>query len=153
MSNLSLVTTPSRPDTDTELVLESINYPLIEPGKYEAYMVSYETSMRFAKSSLKTIVTWRRKVFVKYGSDPLNKAGLGNEKIIVFLSFNVKTIMSPCSKNGQFTAARRSNDGKLTRRLFEAEESAGATPNALKINSSFYMLERLRKTRSKEVFG
>lgn len=49
MSNLSLVTPPNRPDTDTEMVLEGIDYPLIEPGQYEAYLVSYETSTRFAK--------------------------------------------------------------------------------------------------------
>ena len=49
MSNLSLVTTPNRPDTDTEVVLEGIDYPSIKPGQYEANLVSYETSTRFAK--------------------------------------------------------------------------------------------------------
>ena len=49
MSNLSLVTPPNRHDTDTEVVLEGIDYPFIEPGQYEAYMMSYETSTRFAK--------------------------------------------------------------------------------------------------------
>ena len=49
MSNLSLVTTPNRPNTDTEVVLEGIDYPLIEPGQYEAYLVSYETGVRFAR--------------------------------------------------------------------------------------------------------
>ena len=33
MSNLSLVTPPNRPDTDTEVVLEGIDYSLIEPGQ------------------------------------------------------------------------------------------------------------------------
>ena len=60
MSNLSLVTPPNRPDTDTEVVLEGIDYPLIEPGQYEAYLVSYETSTRFAKRSLGQF-TWRGK--------------------------------------------------------------------------------------------
>ena len=49
MSNLSLVTPPNRPDTDTEVVLEGIDYPLIRPGQYEAHLMSYETGVRFAR--------------------------------------------------------------------------------------------------------
>ena len=133
MSNLSLVTTPNRPDTDTEMVLEGVDYPLIEPGQYEAYMVLYETSTRFAKKVPGDNAYMEGgKVYVHFRIDPLNNAGLGNEEIIVFMPFNAKTIIRPFGRNGKFTAARRSNYGKLMRRFFGTEESSGATPNALK---------------------
>ena len=133
MSNLSLVTPPNRPDTDTEMVLEGIDYPLIEPGQYEAYLVSYETSTRFAKKvpGDKTYMQGG-KVYMHFRIDPLNNAGLGDQEIIVFMPFNAKTIKRPYGRNGKFTAARRSNYGKLMRRFFGIGESSGATPNALK---------------------
>ena len=133
MSKLSLVTPPNRPNTDTEAVLEGIDYPLIEPGQYEAYMVSYETSTRFAKKVPGDSSHMKRgKIYAHFRIDPLNNAGLGNEKIVVFMSFNAKTIKKPYGRNGKFTAARRSNYGKLMRRFFGTEESTGVTPNALK---------------------
>ena len=133
MSNLSLVTPPNRPDTDTEVVLEGIDYPLIEPGQYEAYLVSYETSTRFAKK-VPGDNTYMEggKVYMHFRIDPLNNAGLGNQEIIVFMSFNAKTIIRPFGRNGKFIAARRGKYGKLMRRFFGTEESTGATPNALK---------------------
>ena len=133
MSNLSLVTPPNRPDTNTEVVLEGIDYPLIKPGQYEAYLVSYETSTRFAKKVPEDNTYMEGgKVYMHFRIDPLNNAGLGNQEIIVFMSFNAKTIIRPFGRNGKFTAARRSNYGKLMRRFFGTEESTGATPNALK---------------------
>ena len=133
MCNLSLVTPPNRPDTDTEVVLEGIDYPFIEPGQYEAYMVSYVTSTRFAKKVPSDSSHMKGgKIYAHFRIDPLNNAGLGNEKIVVFMSFNAKTIKKPYGRNGKFTAARRSNYGKLMRRFFGTEESTGATPNALK---------------------
>ena len=133
MSNVSLVTTPNRPDTDTEVVLEGIDYPFIEPGQYEACMVSYETSTRFAKK-VRGDNTYMKggKIYAHFRIDPLNNAGLGNEELIVFMSFNAVTIKRPFGRNGKFTAARRGNYGKLLRRFFGIEESTGATPNALK---------------------
>ena len=133
MSNLSLVAPPNRPDTDTEMVLEGIDYPLIEPGQYEAYLVSYETSTRFAKK-VPGDNTYMEggKVYMHFRIDPYNNTGLGNEEIIVFMPFNAKTIIRPFGRDGKFTAARRSNYGKLMRRFFGIEESSGATPNALK---------------------
>ena len=78
MSNLSLVTPPNRPDTDTEVVLEGIDYPLIEPGQYEAYLVSYETSTRFAKKVPEDNTYMEGgKVYMNFRIDPLNNAGLG----------------------------------------------------------------------------
>lgn len=133
MSNLSLVTPPNRPDTNTEVVLEGIDYPLIEPGQYEAYLVSYETSTRFAKK-VPGDNTYMEggKVYMHFRTDPLNNAGLGNQEIIVFMSFNAKTIIRPFGRNGKFIAVRRGKYGKLMRRFFGTEESTGATPNALK---------------------
>ena len=133
MSNLSLVTPPNRPDTDTEVVLEGIDYPFIEPGQYEAYMMSYETSTRFAKKvSGGSSHMKGGKIYAHFRIDPLNNAGLGNEEIILFMSFNAKTIGRPFGRNGKFTAARRGKYGKLMRRFFGTKESTGATPNALK---------------------
>lgn len=133
MSNLSLVTTPNRPDTDTEVVLEGIDYPSIKPGQYEANLVSYETSTRFAKKVPGDNSYMKGgKIYMHFRIDPYNNAGLGNQEIIVFMPFNAKTIKRPFGRNGKFTAARRSNYGKLMRRLVGAEESTGATPNALK---------------------
>mgnify|MGYP001165054920 FL=1 len=133
MSNLSLVTPPNRHDTDTEVVLEGIDYPFIEPGQYEAYMMSYETSTRFAKKVPGDNTHMEGgKVYAHFRIDPLNNGGLGNQEIILFISFNAKTIMRPFGRNGKFTAARRSKYGKLMRRLFGGEKSTGATPNALK---------------------
>ena len=133
MSNLSPVTPPNRPDTDTEVVLEGIDYPLIEPGQYEAYLVSYETSTRFAKKVPEDNTYMKGgKIYMHFRIDPVNNAGLGNQEIIVFMSFNAKTIKKPYGRNGKFTAARRSNYGKLMRRFFGTEGSTGATPNALK---------------------
>ena len=133
MSNLSLVTPPNRSDMDTEVVLEGIDFPLIEPGQYEAYMVSYETSTRFAKKVPGDTSHMKGgKIYAHFRIDPLNNAGLGNEEIIVFMSFNATTIKRPFGRNGKFTAARRGKYGKLMRRFFGTEESTGSTPNALK---------------------
>ena len=133
MSNLSPVTPPNRPDTDTEVVLEGIDYPLIEPGQYEAYLVSYETSTRFAKKVPEDNTYMKGgKIYMHFRIDPVNNAGLGNQEIIVFMSFNAKTIKKPYGKNGKFIAARRGKYGKLMLRFFGTEESTGATPNALK---------------------
>ena len=113
MSNLSLVTPPNQPDADKEVGLEGIGYPLIKPGQYEARVVSYETPTRFAKkipgncSHMKEV-----KIYAHFRIDPLNNDGLGNEKIIVFMSFNAKTVKRPFGRNGKFTAVRRSNYGK-----------------------------------------
>lgn len=51
MSYLSLVVSSEGPDTDSEGVLEGMDYPLIEPGIYEAVLVSWETSSRFSKKN------------------------------------------------------------------------------------------------------
>ncbi|MEC8355857.1 MAG: hypothetical protein VXZ91_00380 [Pseudomonadota bacterium] len=72
------------------------------------------------------------KIYAHFSIDPLNNAGLGNEEIIVFMSFNAKTIKRPFGRNGKFTAARRGNYGKLLRRFFGIAGSTGATPNDLK---------------------
>ena len=122
MCNLSLVTPPNRPDTDTEGVLEGIDYPFIEPGQYEAYMVSYVTSTRFAQKVPRDSSHMKGgKIYAHFRIDPLNNAGLGNEEIIVFMSFNAKTIRRPFGRNGKFTAARRGKYGKLMRRFFGTE--------------------------------
>ena len=133
MSNLSFVTTPNRPTTDTEVVLEGIDYLLIQPGQYETYLESYETSTRFAKK-VPDDNTYMDggKIYMHFRIDPLNNAGLGNEEIIVFMSFNAKTIGRPFGRDGKFTAARRGNYGKLLRRFFGIAGSTGATPNDLK---------------------
>ena len=133
MSNLSLVTPPNRPDTDTEVVLEGIDYPFIEPGQYEAYLVSYETGVRFARKVLgDNSYMEGGKIYMHFRIDPLNNAGLGNQEIIIFMPFNAKTIIRPFGRNGEFTATRRSNYGKLMRRLIGPEKCSIATPNALK---------------------
>ena len=109
----------NRPDTDTEVVLEGIDYPLIEPGQYEAYLVSYETSTRFAKKVPEDNTYMKGgKIYMHFRIDPVNNAGLGNQEIIVFMSFNAKTIKKPYGKNGKFIAARRGKYGKLMLRFF-----------------------------------
>ena len=87
--------------------------------------MSYETSTRFAKK-VPEDNTYEKFICIA------NNAGLGNQEIIVFMSFNAKTIKKPFGKNGKFTAARRGKYGKLMRRFFGTEESTGSTPNALK---------------------
>ena len=64
--------------------------------------------------------------------DPYNNAGLGNQEIIAFMPFNAKTIKRPFGRNGKFTAARRSNYGKLMRRLLGTKTCTRVTPNALR---------------------
>ena len=133
MANLKAVTTLNRPHTDTKVVLEGIDYPLIEPGQYEAYLVSYETGVRFARKVLgDNSYMEGGKIYMHFRIDPLNNAGLGNQEIIIFMPFNAKTIIRPFGRNGEFTATRRSNYGKLMRRLIGPEKCSIATPNALK---------------------
>ena len=72
------------------------------------------------------------KIYAHFRIDPRNNAGLGNEEIIVFMSFNAKTIIRPFGRNGEFTATRRSNYGKLMRRLIGPKKCTLATPTALK---------------------
>ena len=129
MSNLSLVTTSEGPDTNSEGVLEGVDYPLIEPGIYEAILVSWETSSRFSKK-IPGVTTRLRggKIYLNFQIDPYNNAGSTGQKHIVFMALNARTVKKPIGQNGKFTAGRRSKYGKLVKRLFGSEKATRATP-------------------------
>ena len=132
MANLKAVTTLNRPHTNTKVVLEGIDYPLIEPGQYEAYGVIRNGRKIPRKVLGDNSYMEGGKIYMHFRIDPLNNAGLGNQEIIIFMPFNAKTIIRPFGRNGEFTATRRSNYGKLMRRLIGPEKCSIATPNALK---------------------
>ena len=76
MSNLSLVMPSEGPEKDSEGVLEGMDYPMIEPGIYEAVLVSWETSSRFSNKI--PGVTNRLeggKLYLHFQIDPCNNAG------------------------------------------------------------------------------
>ena len=77
--------------------------------------------------------------------DPLNNAGLGSQKTIVFMSCNASTIERPFGRNGEFTATKRSNYRKLIRRLIGPEKCTVATPNALKDKLFFMNVRTVEK--------
>jgi len=129
MSNLALVKPPNGHDKETESVLEGIDYPLIEPGIYEAILVSWGTSSRFSKKI--PGVTNRLeggKIYLHFQIDPYNNAGSTGHKHIVFMALNARTVKKPIGQNGKFTAGRRSKYGRLVKRLFGLERATRATP-------------------------
>lgn len=129
MSNSSLVMPSEGPDTDSEGVLEGMDYPLIEPGIYEAVFVSWEASSRFSKKI--PGVTNRLeggKIYLHFQIDPYNNAGSTSQKHIVFMALNARTVRKPIGQNGKFTAGHRRKYGRLVKRLFGSEKATRATP-------------------------
>ena len=61
------------------------------------------------------------------------------------MSFNASIIRRPFGRNGEFTATRRSNYGKLMRRLIGPEKCSIATPNALKDKLFFVNVRTVEK--------
>ena len=104
-----------------DCIVEGLDYPLIPEGQYEAVLTSYETSMRFCKKGKNSKTRDGGKIYFHFHIDPYNNAGLGNEKVIVFMAFNAKEIELPARKNGKFIVGARSNYAKLFNKLFPGD--------------------------------
>ena len=109
MSNLSPAEASEGPDTDSEGVLEGMDYPLIEPGVYETILVSWETSSRFSRK-LPGVTTCLEggKIYLHFQIYPYKNADSTGQRHIVFMALNARTIKKPSGQKGKFTAGRRS---------------------------------------------
>ena len=122
MAEVTVLKCPNQPLYRDDCIVEGLDYPLIPEGQYEAVLTSYETSMRFCKKGKNSKTRDGGKIYFHFHIDPYNNAGLGNEKVIVFMAFNAKEIELPAGKNRKFIVGARSNYAKLFNKLFPAVE-------------------------------
>ena len=102
MSKVAVLKPPNQPLYEDDCVVEGLDYPLIRDGCYEAVLTSYETSTRFCKKGKSSKIRDGGKIYFHFHIDPYNNAGVGNEKVIVFMAFNAKEINIPAGKYGKF---------------------------------------------------
>ena len=121
MAEVAVLKRSIQPLYRDDCIVEGLDYPLIPEGQYEAVLVSYETSMRFCKKGKNSKTRDGGKIYFHFHIDPYNNAGLGNEKVIVFMAFNAKEIELPAGKNGKFIVGARSNYAKLFNKLFPGD--------------------------------
>ena len=121
MAEVAVLKRSIQPLYRDDCIVEGLDYPLIPEGQYEAVLTSYETSMRFCKKGKNSKTRDGGKIYFHFHIDPYNNAGLGNEKVIVFMAFNAKEIELPAGKNGKFIVGARSNYAKLFNKLFPGD--------------------------------
>jgi len=134
MSKVAVLKPPNQPLYEDDCVVEGLDYPLITDGRYEAVLTSYETSTRFCKKGKSSKIRDGGKIYFHFHIDPYNNAGVGNEKVVVFMAFNAKEINMPAGKNGKFKVGARSNYAKLFSKLFpgDAKRQRRSPKNLLK---------------------
>mgnify|MGYP004271100157 FL=1 len=118
VSKITVLKPPNQPFYEGDCIVEGIDYPLVKEGLYEAVLTSYETSTRFCKKGKDSKIRDGGKIYFHFHIDPYNNAGLGKEKMIVFMAFNAKQIILPAGKNGKFKVGARTNYVKLFSKLF-----------------------------------
>jgi hypothetical protein len=135
MAEVTVLKRPIRPLYRDDCIVEGLDYPLIPEGQYEAVLVSYETNLRFSKkNNREKKVRQGGKIYFHFHVDPYNNAGLGQEKVILFMAFNAKEIILPVGKNGVFKVGARSNYAKLFNKLFpgDAKDQRVSPKNLMK---------------------
>ena len=131
MSKVTALKQSKRHQNTTDGVLVGMDYPLIREGSYEAVLLTWETSSRYAKKNLDNpSILKGGKIYLHWHIDPYNNAGVGKDEVIVFMAFNANTVHLPLGDKGRFTASRRSNYGKLIKKqLGRSQSSKAATPD------------------------
>lgn len=118
MAQVSVLMPPNQTVYEGDCIVDGIDYRLVKEGLYEAVLTSYETSTRFCKKGKDSKMRDGGKIYFHFHIDPYNNAGLGKEKMIVFMAFNAKQIILPAGKNGKFKVGARTNYVKLFSKLF-----------------------------------
>ena len=113
MAQVSVLMPPNQTVYEGDCIVDGIDYRLVKEGLYEAVLTSYETSTRFCKKGKDSKIRDGGKIYFHFHIDPYNNAGLGKEKMIVFMAFNAKQIILPAGKNGKFKVGARTNYVKL----------------------------------------
>ena len=135
MAEVAVLKRSIQPLYRDDCIVEGLDYPLIPEGQYEAVLVSYETNLRFSKkNNREKKVRQGGKIYFHFHVDPYNNAGLGQEKVILFMAFNAKEIILPVGKNGVFKVGARSNYAKLFNKLFpgDAKDQRVSPKNLMK---------------------
>jgi hypothetical protein len=135
MANITVLKRSIRPLYKDDCIVEGLDYPLISEGQYEAVLESYETSLRFSKkNNREKKVRQGGKIYFHFHVDPYNNAGLGQEKVILFMALNAKAIILPAGKNGKFKVGTRSKYVKVFNKLFpsDAKDQRRSPKNLMK---------------------
>ena len=117
-----------------DCTFEGQDYQLIGKGIYEAVYQHYETSRNFSIRGPGPKRLQGGKLYLWFLVDPYGNQGLPpDEKHLLFMAFNCKSVRVPCGKSGKFVMGRRSRWAKLCKRLQTEFKIPGTgSPNELK---------------------